>query len=126
MRRERGRASSPLEALHTAMAAMVKDLTTPTRLANHLSLLELDLTDPEFRRLATRHARGFRREIALCIRDAVVKGELRDCDVEATARAVFIAYNGALVLCAFEPKARIDVFVREAVESTLERVSRSR
>src|SRR5207245_2740812 len=54
----------PLDALFAALEEMTRHADTPEAMANSLAFLEIDLTDPDFHRLALRSSRasmaGFR------------------------------------------------------------------
>jgi AcrR family transcriptional regulator len=93
---------SPLEALLNALAGMTAPIRTPGEIANHLSFLQLDLTDPEFRDLAQAHSREFRENIATLLREAVAAGEILACDTEQLAWSVQIAFSGVLVQWAID------------------------
>ncbi|MQA83733.1 MAG: TetR family transcriptional regulator [Streptosporangiales bacterium] len=89
---------SPLAALHAALAELASDVGTPDELANHLAFLQMDLTDPEFRRHAAAHAWTMRREITGLLDDAVAAGELTaEQDTKSLARSVHVTYNGSLI-----------------------------
>ena len=91
---------SPLAALSAAMAGFA-DANTREELANHLTFLHMDLTDPEFHAHARTHAEVMGGEIAALLREAVAAGELaQDVDVEALSRAVRVTYNGSLIMWA--------------------------
>jgi AcrR family transcriptional regulator len=88
---------SPLAALSAALVGMTRGVRTPAELANHLALLQIDLSDPDFHRHALDQARVVREEIRALLDAAVAAGELATCDTERLARAVQATYNGALV-----------------------------
>src|SRR5436190_8584061 len=94
--------SSPLAALVEALAGVARDIETPEQLANSISLLLIDLTDPDF----YRHVQGFTetmlREIHALLDAAVEAGELAPCDTARLARAVQTMFNGALILWAID------------------------
>ncbi|WP_449061085.1 TetR family transcriptional regulator [Planomonospora algeriensis] len=99
--RARQRHDSPLEALHGALTELASGLRTPEEVANGLAFLQLDLTDPEFREHAADQARRVREEITGLLADAVAARLLaEDTDPVRLARAVQVAYNGALILWA--------------------------
>jgi AcrR family transcriptional regulator len=89
--------SSPLAALRAALVGMTHGVATPAELANHLALLQIDLSDPDFHRHALDQARAVRDEIRALLDVAVTTGELAACDTARLARAVQATYNGALV-----------------------------
>ncbi len=111
-------AVDPLGALVDAMAALTSGLTAET-LSNHLAFLQLDLVDPEFRRLAGDHARAVRNQIGGCLDAAVAAGQLPAQDTERLARSTQVTYNGALISWALEPDGEVHERVREEIAAVL-------
>ena len=89
--------ASPLAALRAAVAGFAA-VRSREELANHLTFLHMDLTDPEFHEHARAHAEAMVGEIASLVAEAVDAGELTGgVDVDRLARAVHVAYNGSLI-----------------------------
>lgn len=88
---------SPLAALRAGLLGMASGIATPQELANHLAFLQLELIDPEFHQYALRHAESMIHEVRSILAEAVGAGELRACDVDELARALYTSYNGALL-----------------------------
>jgi AcrR family transcriptional regulator len=79
---------SPLAALHAYAACFAEMAETPETLAHHLGYLQMDLTDPDFRRHARAQARVADRAIRGLLEEAVAAGELATgTDVDALTRA---------------------------------------
>jgi AcrR family transcriptional regulator len=113
-------AASPLDALHRALAELTADVRDRAALANSLGFLQLDLTDEAFRALAAGNARRAQAEIAGLLAEAASAGELRaEVDTAALARAVYVAYNGVLVLWALLGDAPLPDELRTAVDAVL-------
>jgi AcrR family transcriptional regulator len=111
---------SPLAALRAALVNLAEGVSTPEELANSLGFLQLDLTDPEFRRHAAEHARHTRDEIAALLSEARAAGELAgEADVDRLARAVQVTYNGALILWALTGGEPLAAAMRDALDQTL-------
>jgi hypothetical protein len=89
--------ASPLRALYAVAECLTGMAGSPEELANHLSFLVIDLTDPEFHHFALAHARSFHAEMKRLLDDAVAAGELNACDTNALARVVQATLHGALV-----------------------------
>jgi AcrR family transcriptional regulator len=99
---ERARATastgSPLAVLHVAMAGFAGGVRSRGELANHLTFLHMDLTDPQFHIHARAHAEAMNGEIAALLTEAVAAGELTaEADVERLARAVLVTFNGSMI-----------------------------
>jgi AcrR family transcriptional regulator len=116
----RHRQPSPLRALLAALSSMAGRVDSPQALADHLTILHLDLTDPEFHALALEHALTVRGELQALLDAAVQAGELRPCDTGRLATALQVAYNGALVTWAIHRQGRLNTWIRGQVELLLE------
>ena len=111
--------SSPLEALQ-ALADCVAGLAqTPEILANNLAFLQIDLVDPDFRKLADGHARAMRLEIRKFLDDAVKSGELQPCDTGRLALAVAGMMNGSLLQWAIDREGDVKARMREDLDTLL-------
>jgi hypothetical protein len=100
-------------------------LRTPQELSHHLSFLQLELGDEEFRAATLQHTDAMVREIAGLLQAAVTAGELEACDTGQLAKAVHVTYNGALITWAIMRTGDIDRFLRDELEFLLERYSPS-
>ena len=115
----RARHRSALAALADALRDMTMGVGTPGEIANHLSFLQLDLTDPEFRSLAQAHSRAFRTNVMALLRQAVEAGELQHDDVEGLARAVQVTFNGVLVQWAIDGDGSLEHALRSEINRLL-------
>ena len=110
---------SPLDALLASASHMAQYVRSPEEMANHLAFLQLDLSDPEFHRLAlennTRILAGYR----ALLDDAVAAGELAPCDTPRIARAVSAVSGGSLIAWAIMRQGEVMDFVREDLETLL-------
>jgi AcrR family transcriptional regulator len=111
--------SSPLGALYAVAECWTGMAPTPEELANHLSFLVIDLTDPEFHHFALLHARSFHAEMKRLLDDAVTSGELSVCDTDALARLVQETLQGALVAWAIYREGSAREWVRRDLEFLL-------
>ncbi|MGY1603054.1 TetR/AcrR family transcriptional regulator [Geodermatophilus sp. SYSU D00815] len=101
-------------------------LRTPAEFANHLSLLLLDLSDPEFQALARRHAQGVLAAVVDVLTAARDAGELPDdTDPDALGSLVHATYNGALVSWGLDPDGRPAEAVARRLDALLGLVRRS-
>ena len=92
---------------------------SPEELANHLSFLVIDLTDPEFHYFALAHARSVSRRHEALLDDAVDAGELHACDTEGLARVVQEMLHGTLVAWAIYREGTAQEWVRRDLEFLL-------
>jgi AcrR family transcriptional regulator len=111
---------SPLAALVAAATDITRYFDTPEEVANHLAFLQMDLSDPDFRRLMVMSSKktleGYRR----LLRDAVDAGELVECDTERLARAITAICGGSLIQWAVFRQGAAVAWVRQDVDAVLE------
>ena len=88
---------SPLAAARRILVAFANMADTPQEMAHHLAFLQMDLTDPDFHRLARAHAREQQRQVRRLLVAAVAAGELRPGDAAARARTLLALTNGSLL-----------------------------
>jgi AcrR family transcriptional regulator len=119
MARLRAAHPSPLAALLAFGECMAGMAPTPEELANHLAYLVMDLTDPEFHRLALEQARVFRDEVKGLVDSAVIAGELKPCDTAGLARLLQETVHGALLTWAIWRQKTAQEWVRHELELLL-------
>jgi AcrR family transcriptional regulator len=115
----RGDHASPLEALRALADCLTGMAPSPEELANHLSFLCIDLTDPEFHYYALMHARAFQVELKALLDAAVEAGELTVCDTDCLARLVQEMLHGALVTWAIFREGTAREWLRRDLETLL-------
>ena len=112
--------ASPLAALVAAATDITRYFDTPEEVANHLSFLQMDLSDPDFHRLMVISSRktleGYRR----LLREAVDAGELVECDTQRLARAITAVCGGSLIQWAVFKQGAAVAWVRQDVDAVLE------
>lgn len=111
------RGDGPLDTLGEALVAFAGDVRDRTRFANHLAMLQLDLTDPELRRAAADQAAVVRRRIAELLAQAIAAGQLDHHDTGCLADTVYTAYNGALITWAIDGTGPLGQWVRTRVQT---------
>ena len=83
---------SQLGALVDALVLLSKRVRTRPALAHHLGALQLDIADPDFRRLARQHARALHTQITRVLGRARALGELvQRADAERLARSIQVS-----------------------------------
>src|SRR5687768_17944193 len=116
----RDRHRSPLATVVAAATDMTRYFDTPEEVANHLSFLQMDLSDPDFHRLMVISSRktleGYRR----LLREAVDAGELVECDTQRLARAISAVCGGSLISWAVFKQGTAVAWVRTDVDTVLE------
>jgi AcrR family transcriptional regulator len=114
--RVRARHRSPLKGLLAALDEFAGMAETPEALANNLAFLEIDLTDPDFHRLALENARATLAGYKDLFDDAVVAGEIVKCNTRRLARAVAAMAGGSLLSWAILREGPVKKFLRQDVE----------
>ena len=116
----RAATTSPLQALHAALAALTAQVRERSDLANNLSFLQLDVSDEEFRVLAAANAHRVQAQVEELLREAVDAGELlAGTDTRALARTVHLTYNGVLTLWPLTGTQPLALELRAAVDAAL-------
>jgi AcrR family transcriptional regulator len=92
---------SPLRALYGCIDQMACLAPTPEALAHGLAFLQMDLTDPEFRRWSVVSSDAVLAGYRELLDDAIGAGELTPCDSEGMARLIQAAIHGSMVTWAF-------------------------
>ena len=111
--------SSPLDALMRGLEDMANMAPTPEELSNHLAFLQIDLTDPDFHALALANALTNRKGIVELLDEAMVTGELRECDTDRLSVAVDAIAGGALINWAIHREGTAREAIRDALETLL-------
>lgn len=110
---------SPLAAARRILEAFGEMADTPAEVAHHLAFLQMDLTDPEFRRLARAHALEQERQVRRLLADAAAAGELHPGDASARARALLAVTNGSLLRWAIVRSGRAAAWLARDLDEVL-------
>jgi AcrR family transcriptional regulator len=87
---------SPVAALLGMAKCMTLMGSTRDAVANTLAFLQLDLTDPDFRRHALAGSRGMHRGLRALVKEAVEAREIVPCDANRLAWALQATIDGSL------------------------------
>jgi AcrR family transcriptional regulator len=117
--RVRAENRSPLKALFASFQEMACMAETPEALANTLAFLQIDLTDPEFRRWTLMNSRATLAGFQALLEDAIQAGELQPCDTEGLARLIQAAAHGSMVSWAFHQEGPVKDWMRRDMELLL-------
>lgn len=111
---------SPLAALVAAATDVTRHVKSPEELANGLAFLQMDISDPEFRRVAVKNSRALQEGYERLLDEAVKAGELSSCDTTRLARAVGAVSGGSLIVWAILRDGPAERWVRQDLETLLE------
>src|SRR5436305_9665918 len=92
---------------------------SPEALANNLAFLEIDLTDPEFHRLALRNSRQTLAGYRVLLDDAVAAGEIARCNTARMARALSAMAGGSLLIWAILREGTVTKWLRADIATLL-------
>ena len=104
---------SPLAALVAAATEMTRQVKSPQELANGLAFLQLDVSDPDFHRLAVKNSRRLHAGYKALLDEAVAAGEFGPCDTARLARTVGAVSGGSLIAWAIVREGSAEQWVRE-------------
>jgi AcrR family transcriptional regulator len=110
---------SALDAAIAAAGTMAEHARTPEELANNLAFFQLDLSDPDFHGLALEHSRRVRAGYEALLGEAIVGGELIECDTAALASALQAVGSGSLLNWAIHREGSVARWVRADLETLI-------
>jgi AcrR family transcriptional regulator len=116
----RGGHRSPLAALRAYSDGMANLASSPAALARNFAYLQIDLTDPDFRRHLSKQALATRQELRKLIREAMDAGELtRETSATQLARTVEAIITGSMMSWAFYQKGTAAKWMRYDLDAVL-------
>jgi AcrR family transcriptional regulator len=110
---------SPLAALNAALREMTRHERTPEEMANSLAFLEMDLTDPDFHRLARQSSKAILTGYRALLDRAVAAGELVPCDTSRLSHAIQALANGSMLEWAIHREGALDAWLSRDVATLL-------
>jgi AcrR family transcriptional regulator len=112
--------ASPLAALLAYADCMAGMAASPAALARNLAYLQIDLTDPDFRRHLVKQAGATRAALRRLVQAAVEAGELsRNVQPSQLARTIEATLSGSMLTWAFYQEGRAALWIRTDLESVL-------
>lgn len=118
---------SPLAALRAYGDCISHLAASPAALARNLSYLQIDLTDPDFRKHLVAQARASRVELQLLIEEAIAARELVPATRAKTlARTVEAVLGGSMMSWAYYQEGTAGKWMREDLDAVLAPYTRAR
>jgi AcrR family transcriptional regulator len=112
--------ASPLAALRAYADCMAGMAASPAALARSLAYLQIDMTDPDFRRHLLRQARATRAGLGRLIEAALEAGELdRGARPAQLARTIETVLSGSLITWGFYREGNAARWMRADLEAVL-------
>ncbi len=116
---QRATHTEPLDALLGFYTTLVAPMTTRTEVANHLAMLNLDLTDPDLGKHATDHARAIKRCTTELLADAGIHHPAE------AANKLYTTWNGAILTWAIDGTGTLPAWIKRHLEQALADVTSS-
>lgn len=111
---------SPLAALRAYAECMAGMAATPAALIRNLSYLQIDLTDPDFRKNLAIQAKGTREELQKLIREAIAARELvPTTNPRQLARTIEAVVGGSMLSWAFYQQGAAAKWMRDDLNAVL-------
>lgn len=111
--------SSPTAALLAMADCMSRVVSTPDEISNGLAFLQMDLTDPDFHRLALKSGDVMHAEVRRLVTEAVKAGEITGAHVDSLARALQAALHGSMVGWAIARQGTLRDWLKRDLETVL-------
>jgi AcrR family transcriptional regulator len=112
--------ASPLAALRAYADCMAGMAASPAALARSLAYLQIDMTDPDFRRHLVRQARATRAGLRRLIEAALEAGELdRSARPAQLARTIETVLSGSLITWGFYREGNASRWMRADLDAVL-------
>ena len=111
---------SPLATLRAYSDCMAHMAASPAAFARNFAYLQIDLTDPDFRRHLGKHARATRLELQKLIKEAIDAKELSsDTNTRQLARTIEAVVNGSMLSWAFYQQGSAAKWMRHDLDAVL-------
>jgi AcrR family transcriptional regulator len=111
---------SPLATLRAYSDCMAHMAATPAAFARNFAYLQIDLTDPDFRKHLAKHAAATRGELQTLIRDAIEAKELSpDTNPKQLARTIEAVIGGSMMSWAFYQEGTAAKWMRHDLDAVL-------
>lgn len=111
---------SPLAVLRAYADCLAGLAPSPAALARNLSYLQMDLSDPDFRKHLVKHARASRVELQKIVDEAIETGELvRGTNSRQLARTVEAVVGGSMMAWAYYEEGKAAHWMRQDLDAVL-------
>jgi AcrR family transcriptional regulator len=110
---------SPLAGIFSAVQMTAQVAETPEVLANSLAFLQIDLTDPDFHRLALENSVATEAGYRALLDEAIAAGELVRCNTARLARVIGALASGSMLAWAIQREGSVATWLRKDLETLL-------
>jgi AcrR family transcriptional regulator len=111
---------SPLATLRAYSDCMAHMASNPAAFARNFAYLQIDLTDPDFRRHLVKHAAATRLELQKLIKEAIDANELiATTNAKQLARTIEAVVGGSMLSWAFYQEGTAEKWMRHDLDAVL-------
>ena len=111
---------SPLAALRAYSDGMAHLASSPAALARNVAYLQIDLTDPDFRKHLSKQARATRDELQTLIKESIQAGELSQAaNPKQLARTIEAVVAGSMMSWAYYQEGTAAKWMRHDLDAVL-------
>ena len=111
---------SPLAVLRAYAECMAHLAATPAAFARNFAYLQIDLTDPDFRKHLVKHARESREELEKLVKEAIKAEELlSSTNAKQLARTIEAVVGGSMLSWAFYQEGTAAKWMRHDLDAVL-------
>lgn len=111
---------SPLATLRAYSDCMAHLASSPAALARNFAYLQIDLTDPDFRKHLAKQARATREELQKLVRESIDAGELvKSANARQLARTIEAVVSGSMMSWAFYQEGPAAKWMRHDLDAIL-------
>jgi AcrR family transcriptional regulator len=111
---------SPLATLRAYSDCMAHMASNPAAFARNFAYLQIDLTDPDFRRHLAKHAAATRLELQKLIKEAIDANELiATTNAKQLARTIEAVVGGSMLSWAFYQEGTAEKWMRHDLDAVL-------
>ena len=111
---------SPLATLRAYSDCMAHMAASPAAFARNFAYLQIDLTDPDFRKHLAKHAAATRVELQKLIKEAIDAGEMSpDTNPKQLARTIDAVIGGSMLSWAFHQEGTAARWMRHDLDAVL-------
>jgi AcrR family transcriptional regulator len=111
---------SPLATLRAYSDCMAHMAATPASFARNFAYLQIDLTDPDFRKHIMKHAKASREELEKLIREAIEAKELiASTNARQLARTIEAVVGGSMLSWAYYQEGSAAKWMRHDLDAVI-------
>lgn len=111
--------ASSVTVLRRVLLRMATAMGGADELANHSAFLQVDISDPEFRKRAVASMGALTRGVAQLVEDAAARGEISVRDIGQLSDAIVSTWNGALITWAIFRDGPLDVWLARRLDAVM-------